>query len=174
MYKVNKRLNRLEKEQNFIFKNFIGICIESGQGVNTSIWYKDEIIQRRQVWLPRKSSYFRQGKTQWQTRGTFRCRGIWTKHEVRERNTLRKFSTIKTLSHESFYLGENLYQFLPGDDVWDLGDGDRDGVSSSVGGGVERSGAGLTLREVVRTQEVRELAQQVVSVVWAETRQDRG
>ena len=57
----------------------------------------------------------------------------------------------------------------PGDEVGDLGDGHGYWRVSSVGAGVEGSGTGLTLRNVSRAEEVRELVQQVVSLVLTRT-----
>ena len=56
----------------------------------------------------------------------------------------------------------------PGDQVGDLRDDDLNWGISSVGAGVEGSGAGLAVRDVSRTQEVRELGEKVVNVVGAE------
>ena len=56
----------------------------------------------------------------------------------------------------------------PGDQVGDLRDYDLNGRISSVGAGVEGSGAGLAVRDVSRTQEVRDLGEEVVSVIGAE------
>ena len=55
----------------------------------------------------------------------------------------------------------------PGDEVGDLGDGHGYWRVSSVGAGVEGSGAGLALGHVGGAQEVRELDQEVVSIILA-------
>ena len=55
----------------------------------------------------------------------------------------------------------------PGDQVGDLRDDDLNWGISSVGAGVEGSGAGLAVREVSGAEEVRELAEEVVSVIGA-------
>ena len=55
-----------------------------------------------------------------------------------------------------------------GQDVRDGGDLDLDGGLAPVHAGVQGSGAGLALRHVVGAQEVRELGQEVVSIILAE------
>ena len=54
----------------------------------------------------------------------------------------------------------------PGNDVWNLRDLDNDGVSTSVGAGVQGSGTSLAIREVGGTEEVSELGQQIISIVF--------
>ena len=54
-----------------------------------------------------------------------------------------------------------------GQDVWDGGDLDLNGGLSSVHAGVQGRGTGLALRDVGGAQEVRELVQEVVSVILA-------
>ena len=53
----------------------------------------------------------------------------------------------------------------PGDNVGDLGDLHGYWWVSTVGARVERGGTGLTVRNMSRAQEIRELVQQVVSLV---------
>ena len=55
-----------------------------------------------------------------------------------------------------------------GQDVWDGGNLDFNGWLSPVHAGVEGRGAGLALRHVGGAQEVRELVQEVVSVILTE------
>ena len=54
----------------------------------------------------------------------------------------------------------------PSNDVWNLRDLDHDGVSASVGAGVQRGGASLAIREVGGAEEVSELGQQMISIVF--------
>ena len=54
-----------------------------------------------------------------------------------------------------------------GQDVWDVGDLDLNGGLSPVHAGVQGRGTGLALRHVGGAQEVRELVQEVVSVILA-------
>ena len=54
-----------------------------------------------------------------------------------------------------------------GQDVWDVGDLDLNGGLSPVHAGVQGRGTGLALRHVGGAQEVRELGQEVVSVILA-------